>query len=77
MSHILDILSYGLLSVSDFQQSDDLPLYHTVMETLADMLDAKFTPDEVSNSEAAKAVIRELATVAIVSLEQMNPPAER
>lgn len=64
MSHILDIVSYGLISIGDFRQPEELPPYEAVMETIADMLDRLLTPEDGGNSEAGKAVIRQLAAAA-------------
>jgi TetR/AcrR family acrAB operon transcriptional repressor len=77
MSHIMDILSYGLITVGDFRQPEELPPYETVMETIADMLDRLLTPDDGGNSEAGKAVIRQLAAAARTQFEQMKPSSEK
>lgn len=72
MSHILDILSFGLLTIGDFRSPDELPPYDTVMETIADMLDRLMTPQDGGNSEAGKAVIRQLAEASRAHFEQMK-----
>ncbi|MBZ0288466.1 MAG: TetR/AcrR family transcriptional regulator [Anaerolineae bacterium] len=76
MSHIMDVLSYGLVTIGDFRKPEELPPYETVMETIADMLDRLLTPDDGGNSEAGKAVIRQLAATARVQFEQMQQPRE-
>lgn len=58
MSHIMDMLSYGLVTIQDFRQPDELPPFDVVMETIADMMDKLLTPE--NGSEAGKAVIRQL-----------------
>jgi TetR/AcrR family acrAB operon transcriptional repressor len=77
MSHIMDIVSYGLVTVGDFRKPEDLPPYETVMETIADMLDRLLTPADGGNSEAGKAVIRRLAATARAQFEQMKPSSEK
>jgi TetR/AcrR family acrAB operon transcriptional repressor len=77
MSHIMDIISYGLVTVGDFRQPDELPPYETVMETLADMLDRLLTPEDGGDSEAGKVVIRQLATTARQQFEQMQAHSEK
>jgi TetR/AcrR family acrAB operon transcriptional repressor len=77
MSHIMDILSYGLVTIGDFRQPDELPPYEAVMETIADMLDRLLTPDDGGNSEAGKTVIRQLAATARTQFEQMKPSSEK
>lgn len=61
MSHIMDMLAYGLISIADFRQPEEMPDYDLVMETIADMWDRLLTPESGANHEAGKAVIRELA----------------
>lgn len=77
MSHIMDVISYGLVTVGDFRQPDELPPYETVMETLADMLDRLLTPEDGGNSEAGKAVIRQLAASARQQFEQMKSSSKK
>ena len=61
MSYILDVIGYGLLSIHEFKKPEDTPPFDTVIETIADMMDALLTPEDGGNSEAGKAVIRQLA----------------
>jgi AcrR family transcriptional regulator len=77
MSHIMDIMSYGLITIGDFRQPEELPPYELVMETIADMLDRLLTPADGGNSEAGKAVIRQLAVTAKIQFEQMSQPSEK
>jgi AcrR family transcriptional regulator len=77
MSHIMDIMSYGLITIGDFRQPEELPPYELVMETIADMLDRLLTPADGGNSEAGKAVIRQLAATAKIQFEQMSQPSEK
>jgi AcrR family transcriptional regulator len=72
MSHILDMLSYGLVTIQDFRQPEEMPPFEVVMETIADMLDRLLTPEDGGNSEAGKAVIRNLAAMAKAQFEQMH-----
>lgn len=71
-SHLLDILSYGLLTVSDFRSPEEMPPYDRVMDALADMLDRLLTPEDGGDSEAGKAVIRALAATSRAQFEQMR-----
>jgi TetR/AcrR family acrAB operon transcriptional repressor len=73
MSHILDMLAYGSLTIGDFRPLEELPPYDAVMETLADMLDQLLTPEGGGSSEAGKAVIRQIAAAA---REQMKPESK-
>ena len=52
--HILEILSYGQLTIGDFKPLDQFPPYDAVMEALADMMDRSLLPEDGGNSEAGK-----------------------
>jgi AcrR family transcriptional regulator len=69
MSHIMDMLSYGLVTIQDFRQPEELPPYDRVMEAIADMMDRLLTPEDGGNSEGGKAVIRELAAMSRAQFE--------
>ena len=75
-SHILDMLSYGQLTISDIKAPDTFPPYEVVMETIADMMDRLLTPEDGGNSEAGKAVLRQVAAAAAAQFDQMKPASE-
>ncbi|MBX3081906.1 MAG: TetR/AcrR family transcriptional regulator [Anaerolineae bacterium] len=77
MSHIMDMVSYGLLTIGDFRPLDELPPYEAVMEALADMMDRLMTPEDGLDSEAGKAVIRQLAAAARAQFEQPQQSTEK
>lgn len=64
MAHIMEIMSYGMVSISDIKDPDDMPPYDVVLETLANMMDQIMTPEDGGNPEAGKALIRQLAEAA-------------
>jgi AcrR family transcriptional regulator len=76
MSHIMDTLSYGLVTIQDFRPPEELPPYDMVMEAIAGMLDQLLTPDDGGNSEGGKAVIRQLAAMSKTRLEEMKRRAK-
>jgi len=76
MSHIMDILSVGLLTIQDFRPPEDLPPLDDVMETLAEMLDRLLTPADGRDSEAGKQVIRDLDAAAIRQCEAADQTTE-
>ncbi len=58
IEHILEMLSYGQLTIADFKPPDQFPPYNAVMEALADMMDRALRPEDGSSgtgdsSEAA------------------------
>ncbi len=69
-AHIIDMLSYGHLTIEDYKPSDQCPPYEAVLEALADMVDRLLTPEGGGNNEAGKKVIRQLVGAARVQLEQ-------
>jgi TetR/AcrR family acrAB operon transcriptional repressor len=60
-AHILDMLSYGLVTIQEFRPPEELPPFDVVMEALAHIMDQLLTPAGGGDSEAGKAVIRQLA----------------
>jgi TetR/AcrR family acrAB operon transcriptional repressor len=69
-AHIMDMLSYGLVTIQDFRSPDELPPFDAVMEALAATMDHLLTPEDGGNSEAGKAVIRQLAATMNLPLRQ-------
>ncbi len=76
-AHIVDLLSYGHLTIEDFKPRDQCPPYETVLEALADMMDRLLTPEGGGNDEAGKEVIRQLVSAARVQLEQARQAKSR
>ncbi len=75
--HILEMLSYGQLLIGDFKPQDQFPAYDAVMEALADMMDRGLLPEDGApvpggNSEAGKAIFREITAEARAQLEQIK-----
>jgi AcrR family transcriptional regulator len=72
--HIVEMLSYGQLTIGDFKAPDQFPPYEAVMEAMADMMDRALRPAErgAGNSEAGKAIIRQITAAARAQLEQIK-----
>lgn len=70
MAHIIEMLSYGQLMMGEFKPLDQFPPYDAVMEAIADMMDRVLTPEDGGDSEAGKAVIRQITAAVRVQLEQ-------
>jgi TetR/AcrR family acrAB operon transcriptional repressor len=75
-AHILDMLSYGMITIGDFKNPDELPPYDVLMETMADMVDRLLTPEDSGNVEGGKAVIRQIAAQSRTYFEQMQNRVE-
>src|SRR5215208_6173764 len=73
--HIVEMLSYGQLTIGDFKSLDQFPPYDAVMEALADIMDRALRPQDAptgANSEAGKAILRQITASARAQLEQLK-----
>ncbi len=70
--HIVEMLAYGQLTLGDFKPLDQFPPYDAVMEALADMMDRALRPEGGGNSEAGKAITRQITAEARAQLEQIK-----
>jgi TetR/AcrR family acrAB operon transcriptional repressor len=70
--HIVEMLSYGQLTIGDFKPSDQFPPYDAVMEALADMMDRALMPADGGNSEAGKAICRQITAAARAQMERIK-----
>jgi hypothetical protein len=77
--HIVEMLSYGQLTIADFKPLDQFPPYDAVMEALADIMDRALQPEDAptgANSEAGKAIMRQMTASARAQLEQIKQTRE-
>ena len=72
-AHIIEILGYGQLTIGDFKPAEQSPSFDAVMEMIADMMDRLLTPEDRGNSEASKAVIRQVVATARARFAEMKP----
>jgi AcrR family transcriptional regulator len=83
IEHIIEMLSYGQLTIGDFKPSDQFPPFDAVMEAMADMMDRALAPHEDGpedagtgadspQSEARKAIIRQITAAARTQIEQLK-----
>jgi len=70
--HIVEMLSYGQLTIGDFKPPDRFPPYDAVMEALADMMDRALQPAGGGNSEAGKALMRQITAAARAQMERVK-----
>ncbi len=80
--HIVEMLSYGQLTIGDFKPPDQFPPYDAVMEALADMMDRALLPEDGApgnggDSEAGKAIVRQITAAARAQMEQIKQARER
>ena len=75
--HIVETLSYGQLTIGDFKPLDQFPPYDAVMAALADIMDRALRPEDSApgtggNSEAGKAILRQMTAAARARMEQVK-----
>ncbi|MCB0108844.1 MAG: TetR/AcrR family transcriptional regulator [Caldilineaceae bacterium] len=57
ITHIMDMLSYGLVALPDQKAADAIPPFDDLLATIAEMLDRLLTPPAGADSAAGKRVI--------------------
>ncbi len=72
IEHIIEMLSYGQLTIGDFKPLDQFPPYDAVMEAVADMMDRALMPKGGGNSKAGKAIIRKITAAARAQMERIK-----
>lgn len=82
IEHIIEMLSYGQLTIGDFKPPDQFPPYNAVMEALADMMDRALRPEDGASetgasSEAGKAISRQITVAARAQLELVKQAKDR
>ena len=81
IEHIVEMLSYGQLTIGDFKPPDQFPPYEAVMEALADLIDRALRPEggapgTGASSEAGKAIVRQITASARAQMEQLKQTRE-
>jgi TetR/AcrR family acrAB operon transcriptional repressor len=76
IEHIVEMLSYGQLTIGDFKPADQFPPYAATMEALADMMDRALQPEDGApgrgNSEAGKVIVQQITEAARVQIAQIK-----
>lgn len=68
-AHIMNILSYGLVTMDQVMNVADIPPPTDVIATIATIMDRALTPKDGGNSDAGKAILREIFSA---SIKQFN-----
>ncbi len=76
IEHIVEMLSWGQLTIGDFKPPDQSPPYDAVMEALAGIMDRALQPEGGGNSEAGKAISRQIVAAARAQMEQIKQARE-
>jgi len=76
IEHIVEMLSYGQLTIGDFKPLDQFPPDDAVMEALADMMDRALRPEDgapgADNSEAGKVIVQQITAAARAQIEEIK-----
>lgn len=76
-AHLLDMVSYGHLTLEDFKPVEEFPPDEIVLEALAEMMDRLLTPEDGGSSEGGKAVIRQIAAAALAQMEEVKQALDK
>ncbi|MCE7984195.1 MAG: TetR/AcrR family transcriptional regulator [Caldilinea sp. CFX5] len=76
MSHIMDMLSYGLVGLPTSKPAHQIPPFDAVIDAIAEMMDRMLTPTAGDPGAAGKQVIRDLAATARTQLDLMYRAAK-
>ena len=61
IAHIMNMLAYGLISMKDVMDEQDIPPFDDLLDAIAEVLDRALTPpDKGAANEAGKTVITQL-----------------
>lgn len=63
ISHIMDMLAYGLVAMEDVKNPDHIPEIDAILTGIGEILDRALTPQN-ANSDAGKQIIRQLVDAA-------------
>ena len=81
IEHIIEMLSYGQLTIGDFKPADQSPPYDAVMEALADMMDRALGPEDgapgTEASQAGKAIVQQITAAARAQMKQIKQATNR
>lgn len=72
IEHILEMLSYGQLTIGDFKPADQFPPDEAVMDALADVMDRALRPEDGGNSAAGKAIVQQITAAARTQIKQIK-----
>ena len=59
-AHIMNMLAYGLVAMDEIMPKENIPPTDDIIEGIADFMDRALTPEDGGNSDAGKAIIRQL-----------------
>lgn len=78
IEYIVEMLSYGQLTIGDFKLAGQSPPYDAVMAAVADMMDRALRPEQrdgapgTEDSEAGKVIVQQITAAARTQMEQIK-----
>ncbi|MEM7131144.1 MAG: helix-turn-helix domain-containing protein [Chloroflexota bacterium] len=69
-AHIMNMLAYGLVAIQEIIDQEHIPPTDEVINGIAEMMDRAFTPEDGGNSEAGKAIVRQISDAARQAFEE-------
>ncbi len=69
-AHIMNMLSYGLISMAQVLDDRQIPPLDSLLEGIADFLDRALTPETGGNEEAGKAIVRRMYEAGAARISQ-------
>jgi AcrR family transcriptional regulator len=76
-AHIMNILAFGLVSMDEVVNSDEIPPLDALIEAIGDIMDKALTPENGADSEAGKAVIRQISAATKQQFQEMKKSKEK
>lgn len=64
IAHVMNMLAYGLISMENIMAKEDIPPLDDVIEGISLLMDRALTPAGGADSEAGKAIIRQISDAA-------------
>ncbi|TDQ67439.1 TetR family transcriptional regulator [Maritalea mobilis] len=64
VAHIMDMISFGMVTISEFVPSEHIPPTDDVVKGIADFMQRALTPENGADSETGKRILRQLYTEA-------------
>lgn len=70
VAHVMDMLAYGLVGLDDVLPREKMPPIEDVIEGIAGIMDRALTPPDGGDSEAGKAILRQIAEAGRLQFEK-------
>lgn len=71
-AHIMNMLAFGLVSMEEVMDKAEIPPTEAIINGIADFMDRALTPEGGADSEAGKAIIKQLAETSRQQLAELQ-----